>query len=122
MVFLPSSVWTKKGTTMIGQNLLSNKNNILLDAFFSFKGRPALACFPFEGEDFSWNVVPTRRREVDAEEDQEQPAAVVGSMVFFESWSEIPRYQLSTSASELTRRGRSSGRHASAKCIVTGWG
>lgn len=70
---------------MIVQNLLSNKNNILLNAFFiSFKGRSALACFPFEGEDFSWNVrYDPQTREGDAEEDQEQPAAVGWS--FFSS-------------------------------------
>lgn len=87
--------------------------------FISFKGRSALACFPFEGEDFSWNVrYDPQTREGDAEEDQEQPAAVGWS--FFSSHG--PKFlDISFQPQLRTRRGRSSGRrHASAKCIVTG--
>lgn len=74
--------------------------------FISFKGRSALACFPFEGEDFSWNVRnDPQTREGDAEEDQEQPAAVGWS--FFSRVmvrnSSISAFNLNSERDEVVR-------------------
>lgn len=92
---------------MIVQNLLSNKTTSSWMLFFiSFKGRSALACFPFEGEDFSWNVrYDPQTREGDAEEDQEQPAAVGWS--FFSRVmvrnSSISAFNLNSERDEVVR-------------------
>lgn len=89
---------------MIVQNLLSNKNNILLNAFFLFLSKEGLHLhvFPLKGKISAGTFVTTRRRERGMlKKTKNNLRLLVG--LFFESWSEIPRYQLSTSTLNETR-------------------